>query len=242
MKKGYQNEVDFINYLNNRKYKEVNILFQDFLKSLYPNIKGEDLIQAYKYGKYAKADIVIEVCETKRGVSIKCGSKNSVHLEPIRDFVKYLEKLKFKQIDKLLYYLYSDGTNNNTGITRVTVNEYKENHKKEIIEINKELEVIKCELIKRFLIEADINYKVSVDAFISGNVNDFLWATKEEVIDYLKNINFESSGVHVSNLFIQNWNKNIKRNLKYEYCRDYIQVKWYSLFDDLMRIILHRKS
>ena len=46
--------------------------------------------------------------------------------------------------------------------------------------------------------------------------------------------------IGISSLFIQNWDKNLKRNEKYEYCREYIQVKWYSLFDDFIGIMNER--
>lgn len=237
MKNGYKNEFEFIDYLNNKKYWQLNPLIQDMLKALYPNIKNNDIIKAYKYGKFAKADIVINVKGILRGISIKCGSKNSVHLEPIEKFTKYLQTKNFKQIDNLLRYLYSDGTNNNTGTKRISSEQYKIQNSISINLINKEINNFKTDLITRFLIKTDINYKINVDIFIIGTINDFIWATKGEVINYLINNNITSTGVHISSLFIQNWNKNLTYNQKYEYCRNYIQVKWYSMFDDIIRIM-----
>lgn len=237
MNNGYKNEFEFIDYLNNKKYSQINPLMQDMLKSLYPNIKDHDIIKAYKYGKFAKADIVIEVNEILKGISIKCGIKNSVHLEPIEKFIKYLQIKNFKEIDNLLRYLYSDGTNNNTGSKRLSSAQYKINNGMNINLINEQFKNIKSSLIIRFLTKTDINYKVNVDLFITGNINDFIWATKDEVINYLVENDIYSSGVHVSKLFIQNWNKNLKYNSKYEYCRNYIQVKWYSMYDDIIRIM-----
>lgn len=239
---GYQNEYEFIKYLNKKKFKEVNILMQEFLKALFFNIKEEDVIIAYKYGKYAKVDMVIKVNNVSKGISIKCGGKNSVHVEKIDKFIEHLEKYNFKYKDELLRYLYSDGTNNNSGGHRQSSSEYKIGHETDISLINQNLQKISKDLIIRFLIKTDVNYKIKVDGFIEGYVNDFLWATTEEVVNYLTNINDESSGVHVSNLFIQNWNKNLKYNPKYEYCRSYIQVKWYSMFDDIVKIMCNRDN
>jgi len=242
MENGYQNEIDFINYLNSKKYADVNIMMQDFIKALFPDIKQQDTIKAYKYGHYAKTDIVIDINGIKKGISIKCGSRNSVHIEPISKFVNYLQKLDFDEINKLLEYIYSDGTNNNTDTLRQSAEEYKIKHSQDILLINNSLKSIKKDLIIRFLIKTDINYKITVDAFMEGQPFDFIWATKNEIINYLVKQEPISSGVHVSNLFIQNWNKNIKQNPKYEYCRDYIQVKWYSMFDDLIRIMCEREN
>ena len=44
---GYQNEMDFINYLNNRKFKELNIMMQEFIRTLYPKIKNDDYIDNF---------------------------------------------------------------------------------------------------------------------------------------------------------------------------------------------------
>lgn len=242
MKNGYKNEFEFINYLNNKKYWQLNPLMQDMLKTLYPNILNHDIIKAYKYGKFAKVDIVININGIIKGISIKCGVKNSVHVEPIQKFIKYLQAKNFKETDKLLRYLYSDGTNNNTGIERQSSKQYKINNCLDINQINENLKSIKSNLITRFLIKTDINYKVNVDLFITGTINDFIWATKDEVINYLSNNDCDSTSVHISNLFIQNWDKNLKYNPKYEYCRNYIQVKWYSMFDDVIKIICKRNN
>lgn len=240
---GIKNEYELINYLNNKKFNQIHIVFRELIESLFYNVSENDIISAYKYGSYAKCDMVIEINGEKKGISIKIGSKNSVHLETVESFCDFLRINKFKYINKFKKYLYSDGTNNNTGKNRISSIEYKKNHKKDIIKINRELFNLKEKLIYRFLICSDINYKVKVDAFIYGGVNDFLWVTTKEVFDYFdKEENIESSGIHIMSLFIQCWNKNLIRNPKYEHCRNYIQVKWYSMFDDVMKIMLDRNN
>lgn len=242
MKEGYLNEIVFINNINNKKYKETNILIQDLLKALYPKIKDDDKIIAYKYGKYAKADIVICIRNVKKGISIKMGDKNSVHLEKIDRFCKFLKKVNYYEIEKLKRYLYSDDTNDNTGKNRYSAEEYKKRFPKEVEIMNKELKKIKRIIIERFLIKTDINYKIKVDAFIYGTINDFIWATREEVLNHLYKKEIVTTGVNVGGLYIQNWDKNLKRNPKYEYCREYIQVKWFSLFDDIIQIMCNRDN
>ena len=55
-----------------------------------------------------------------------------------------------------------------------------------------------------------------------------------------KDLSLKENGLSVSNLYIQSWNKNIKRNPKYEYCRHYFQVKWYNIYDDIIEIMNKR--
>lgn len=242
MKNGYTKEFDFINYLNNKKFEELNIMMQELIQKLYPNIKNKDLIKASKYGRYAKADIVLSVRNRQRGISIKTGYKNSVHLEPISKFRKYLSLngVDEKIVEKFLRCIYSDGTNNNTGQSRMSNAEYVDFHQEDIKIINEVFGLLKPKLISRFLIETDIKYKVKVDAFIHGEIEDFIWATSEEVQQFLENEEIESTSVHSSKLYIQSWNKNIKRNEKYEHCREYIQVKWFSMYDDMIAIMARR--
>ena len=40
MTSGYKNEFDFIHYLNNKKFGEINILMQEVIQSLFPNINN----------------------------------------------------------------------------------------------------------------------------------------------------------------------------------------------------------
>ena len=49
------------------------------IETLYSNVSSNDVVSAYKYGQYAKVNIVIEIKEIKKGISIKNGVKNSVH-------------------------------------------------------------------------------------------------------------------------------------------------------------------
>ena len=239
MTKGYKNEVDFIEYLNNRKYEELNPLMQDVIMNLFPEVKPKDIITARKYGRYAKTDIVVSIRNKKRGISIKCGYKNSVHIEPLSRFNKYLFRNNIPKefVELLSCYIYSDGTNNNTGTKRISNAEYIDEHKEEVKELNRIFNNIKKELIKRFLIETDIKYRVTPAIFIHGEVNDFIWATREEIEEYLEKENINSTSVHVGKLYIQCWDKNLNRNEKYEYCREYIQVKWFSMYDDIVSIL-----
>ena len=242
MAHGYDNEIDFAEYLDNKKFEELNLLLQEVIQYLYPHIKPKDIIKATKYGRYAKTDIVISVRNKKRGISLKSGYKNSVHIEPINRFRRYLlfNGASEENIDLFVRYLYSDGTNNNTGKTRISNTEYIDNHKGEIKKINEMFHLLKKQLIKRFLIETDIKYKVPPTVFIHGEINDFIWASAEEIQEFLENEEIESTSVHSGKLYVQSWNKNIKRNEKYEYCRNYIQVKWFSMYDDMIAIMSKR--
>ena len=172
------------------------------------------------------------------------GYKNSVHVEHLNTFKRYLERkgITKNTTDELYRYIYSDGTNNNTGEVRLSNAEYIEKNEEDIKELNIIFNLLKSKLIDRFLIETDINYRVKVDAIIHGTPNDFIWVTSDDVKKYLENEDIISTSLHAGKLYIQSWNKNIVRNTKYEHCRDYIQVKWFSMYDDLINIMSRRSN
>lgn len=240
---GYKNEINFINEIDGKKVKELNPILQELIMTLFPNVRKYEVVRATKYGRYAKTDIVLTIRHKRKGISIKSGYKNSVHVEPISKFKKYLEfnGVRSETIEKFKEYIYSDGTNNNTGKRRMSNAEYIDIKQNDIIEINKELEKLKKKLIKRFLIETDIKYRVKVDAFIHGEPNDFIWVTASEVEEYLEQKEIKSTSVHSGKLYIQTWDKNLIRNPKYENRREYIQVKWFSMYDDMIEIMSKRE-
>lgn len=145
IKAGYQNELNFIDELNNKEVGQLNPILHDLIMALYPEAKEIDLIKAKKYGRYAKTDIVISIRNKRKGLSLKSGSKNSVHVEPIKKFKKFLMQNKVDKniIDKFLRYIYSDGSNDNTGKIRLSNADYIEEHEEEIKEINRVFQELK---------------------------------------------------------------------------------------------------
>ena len=69
MTRGYEIEFEFIDYLDNKKFEQLNPLMQDVIQNLYPDIKPKDIVRATKYGRYAKTDIVVSVRNKKRGIT-----------------------------------------------------------------------------------------------------------------------------------------------------------------------------
>lgn len=243
---GYENEDEFVRYLNKKQYQFVHPIFQDLLKKLYPNIKNDDMIRCLpNFGKQ-KSDIILIVNHVAKRVSIKKGVKNSVHAEPVWTFIRFLKKEKVPDlvIQKLLQYHYADGTLNGSGKNRLSVKEYKEKHQSEIDWMNRHFNSRQfvSKLIDRFVLVGN-NSKTSVDALIYGVVEDFLWATKEEIKTViLEQIEDYSTSVHFSCLTYQPMTRCLNRNPKYEAKRHYIQMKWYNIADDIFKIMSCRAN
>ncbi len=167
--------------------------------------------------------------------------KNSVHVEGIESFTTFLKELGVRKslINMFLKYHYADGTKNGTGDIRISSAEYKKHHQNEINKINKELNKDRYidKLINRFVLQGNKS-GYEVDAIIYGVVDDFIWITNEE-IKYIikKHLVDDISSLHVSCLSIQPMSRNLNYNSKYEFCRHYIQIKWYNISDQIIEVI-----
>lgn len=154
---GVINEYLFNKEINGKRFNELPYLIQEMILILYPKIKLNSSIKCFKNLEYEKGDIVIQVGYVRKYVSIKKGYRNSIHCESIEKFISFLKKLNINKaiINEILKYQYADGTTNGTGSNRLSALEYKENNKKSIDLINKNLnkpEIIE-EVVNRFIIQ-----------------------------------------------------------------------------------------
>ena len=124
---GFDNEFIFVKNLNGKTIQELNPLLRELIYYLFYDIKNDDIIKCWRNHYPQKADILIKVKNHIRGVSIKKGMKNSVHVDCISEFIHFLidNKVPRHIIIKYLKYQYADGTTNGSGRKRLSVEEYK---------------------------------------------------------------------------------------------------------------------
>ena len=238
--RGISNENEFIEYFRNKKINELNPMAYSLIINLFPDAKENDIIKTtYRLDK-TKSDLLITVNDITKKISVKNGRCNSVHLESIETFVDFLRKNKISDdiITKFLYYHYADGTTNGTGLKRLSVSEYKEEKQEEIDTINNAFsnETTITNAVDRFVLVG--KFYDSVDVIIYGTVDNFIWITKEEIYELILNKKDEySTGIHFGPLFCQPWTRNLQYKQSDEYKRNYVQIKWYSLADDIIKVM-----
>lgn len=237
-KNGFENEIDFVKKLNDKKFHELDYNLQLLLKDLYSDINKNDIIKCYKNKELQKYDIIIYCNNIPKRISIKKGIKNSVHTEPISEFIHFLieNKMPRSLIIAFLNYHYADGTTNGTGTQRLKIEDYKKINQQEIDSINSFLNqdnIIKL-AIDRFIIKGR-NSNQDIDAIIYGVPNDFLWIKKNDIYNILlSKKDIYSTSIHFSTLTYQPLNRCINKNPKYEKDRFISQVKWYNLCDNII--------
>ena len=237
---GFQNETDLISALSNKLYAELNDNLKKFISFLFPQVNNNDKIKCYSGIVGQKPDIIIEINNKRKNVSIKKGSGNSVHQEDIDLFMEFLTTLDISEEAKieLLKYHWADGTTDGSGKIRVSSAEYKAEHQKEIDLINSELNKREplTKLITRVLFKGKSDKFDGADVVYYGTINEGHWATKDEIIKYMLNNKFAINSIHFGPLTYQIWNRCLNFNPNTENRRNVMQVKWGSLERDLLII------
>lgn len=235
---GYDNEYEFVKYLNGKKIKELDIRTQEIIYSIFYGINKNDTIKCWRNHLPQKSDILIKIKDYIRGISIKKGSKNSVHVERISDFIEFLKENNVPQeiIDKYLYFHFADGTKNGTGKIRISTEEYKKNHQGDIDEINTYFN--KSNIIEkaadRFVLKGN-NSNYYISGIIYGEVDDYLWISKENIKQIMLSKKDEySTGIHFGPLSVQPKARCLNYNSKYIKDRYQVQIKWFELFDNII--------
>ena len=233
---GYQNEFLIVLEFNNKKVKELNPMLREVIDDLFPNIDEEKTVKSWRnHINNQKGDILIKIDKKVKTISIKKGSRNSVHVENIESFKIFLRELGIKEKIIYNYELFHYGVNKFYPNKIFSSSEFTNKNKKKIHMINQAfLSINMDKIIDRFILCGNTS-KYRIDGIIYGTPTDFLWINTNDILNIIKkSIDRDSNSVHIGALYIQPLNKCINGNKKYLWCRDYIQVKWYSLFDDII--------
>lgn len=235
---GYDNEFEFVKYLNGRKVRDLNPMFRELIERLYDNLNDGYIISSWRNHYLQKSDIFIRINGIMKGISIKKGMKNSVHVDGISNFIHFLieNKVPREIVIEYLKYHYADGTTNGKGKERMSVEEYKVMHQDDIDKINNHFntEEILDRAVERFIIKGN-NARYCIDALICGEVNDFIWIMPEDIKKMiLSKKDVYSTAVHFGPITCQPKNRCLNYNPLYEKDRFCVQLKWYNLHDEII--------
>lgn len=236
---GFSMEKSIASYLNEKALCQLNGNMHNFVRWLFGDSLNEkttvysDVVP--KIGrKNAKADIWIRVGETTKNISLKIGSGNSVHQEKLSEFCDFLKSIdvSVEIIENLKLFHYGDDSTDGKGEKRYSSIEIKEKYKNEIKLVNKSLNrpAVLKKILDRVLIKGTTSNPVEVDAFYHGHLESGIWASREEVIDFLlNNISGNMAGVQFSKLTYQPWTRDENRTAVHPERREVMQLKWGSM-------------
>lgn len=232
---GFQNEIQLFNSLNGQQYFDLNPNLQKFIFEINKSVPKDKII-ANKIGGENKSDLLIIVDNKQFNVSIKKGTGNSIHQEPVEEFIEFLEK-NYKidpyVFENIRHFIWGDETIDGSGdvSNRMSANQYKKKYPEKINSIqtyfNNHLE----DLIKRFVIEGVSDYS-SVDYLYYGDINYGKCISSGNIIRFMMN-NSSNGLISIGRMSFQAWNRNLNGGVKSESKRGSIQLKWGTLKSDV---------
>ena len=239
---GNKNEKLLIEALDNKKFHELTSNLKNMINLITDKqIDENDTILACPIAGVNKADICVIINENEYNISVKMGKGNSVHQEPVEEFISYLESkydIDDDLKDDIRFFIWGDGTLNGKGeiSSRMRIGKLKQMYPKKINNIKSVFHDNKKELIKRFLMNGSKS-DVPADFIYYGTADDGEIAKITDAINWLSEDENEKTraNIPVGGLTFQAWNRNIK-NKNPERYRGVIQLKWPTLNKDIKKI------
>lgn len=239
MNDGFINEEVLREYINRNSFATYNSNIKSFLTFAFGNNLDTSLsFKAEKKAGQVKPDLVIKHNGIEKYISVKKGSGNSVHQESIDMFFTFFNSLLgATALNNLKTFHYGDDTTNDTGAVRYSAAQCKTKYARQVASLNVELN--KWEnletFLDRFLFVGNVGSLV-VDVVYHGTIDSGLWASKDEIVNYVRNNYFDTNAVHFGPLTYQVWGRDEKRTAVHPDRRYVMQVKWGSLEKDLIAI------
>lgn len=239
MNDGFINEELLRDYINDGDYASYNSNIKSFLKFLFKeNFNPRLPFSADKTKNQVKPDLWISHNGTKKYVSIKKGSGNSVHQENASVFFPFFEeKVGAESLNDLKLFHYGDDTTDDSGVTRYSAAECKNRYAKQISELNAKINTKPniSLFLDRFLFVGNVAL-IPADAIYHGTIDSGLWASRSEIMDYASKQPFSLNAIHFGPLTYQVWGRNENRTAVHPERRYVMQVKWGSIAKDLAAI------
>ena len=234
---GFENEDKIILALNGKRFDELNENLQQLITSSFSEYSST--IEAIKQAGQNKSDLKIIIGNESHTYSIKKGTGNSIHQEPIEPFLEFLAQnyaIDEEMKNSLRLFIWGDTTFDGTGNVsdRLSAPQFKKKHLQVVESIQHFFNSIKEPLIKRFLIEG-VQSNSSAEFVYYGTVESGVCCKSDKIVDWIANNNSKGA-ISIGKLTFQAWNRNINGGDKSEKKRGVIQLKWGSIKDDIVVI------
>ena len=237
---GFENETNIKEYLHGKYFYELNHnLKNNLILKLSNDIDNETIISCCKIGGANKADLGIKINKKAYLISVKKGTGNSLHQEPIRTFIDYIKKIEGcdeEIINSVKYYIWGDNTYDGTGpiADRMNAIYLKKYHPEILTKIQKFFDLNKKILIDRFIKYGTKRESEYAQFIYYGTVSNGIIRPIDNVVEYLSKIT--KPILSVGGLTFQAWNRNINGGNKSEKKRGVIQLKWGNINKELSNV------
>lgn len=237
----FTNEHDISSYLNWKRIKEVNPNLKKFIRFMFWDVGENSIIKSKGVWWTNKADVYIEINWIRKNISIKKWTGNSVHQEPVEEFIDFLRESYPDEADEeifndIRFFIRWDLTLDWTWRKedRMSSTALTKKYPNRIKTINDYFSNKKEDLIRRFVINwAKSN--ISADYVYHWTITSWKWEEANKLVQ--KIVNEENNGaIPIWALTFQAWNRGIWEATKEvtEKKRWVIQLKFWWILDYLI--------
>ena len=222
---GNQNEIIFVEELNEKLYKNLNQNLQTFIYSLDSSVTSNTKIEAqHRGGESIKDNVKIMINGNTYKINVVSGKNNSVHQEDVKDFINDLS-IPQNIADSFRRFIWGDGTLDGTGtiMQRLGYWAIKKQDPSDINVIQNYLNdpTNKRKLLVRFL-QTGRNTS-SVDYIYYRTPKKNTWKPIANIINF-HNTQLKIKKPSIGNLTLQAWKRSL--NGQCDGDRGQIQLKW----------------
>jgi len=225
---GKNEEKNLVNNLNNKKFSDLDYKHKEIISKSFSNISENSIIKASNISGNLKPDLEILINNKTNLYSLKTGSGNSIHQEPLDEFIKFskeLNKSSEEILDTIKFFIWTDGTTDGTG-------EIRDRMDKKTLRLKYPE---KLSLIKNFffnnkimIIERILLKNTSHLIFKKKNGN-YLIKNRDFIFNKFEKYNEGTYGL--GPITFQTWNPALKGQTKKP--RNVVQFKWGKIEKDL---------
>lgn len=239
---GKLNEDEMMLALNNHMVKDLIPNLRYLLQELFGALEANEIVTCTQPEIPIKPDLLITYKGITKGVSVKTGTSEFVHGEPIEKFTIFLKELGIsdKTIRTLLLNQFGDGSVDGTGKERMPLYELKYQLAEDIREANTELNSNSTKLIKIFdrLVFSGWNKEVTTaDAIYHGDMFNGIVATKTQITKWLEDKYWDYyDNLHIGPIFLRPHARYIGVEVKNEFYRHKIDGFWTNMLADIRYI------
>ena len=227
---------------NNHMVKDLIPNLRYLLQELFGALEANEVITCTQPDIPIKPDLLITYKGITKGLSIKSGTSEFVHGEPIEKFIEFLKELGItdKTIRTLLLNQFGDGTIDGTGKERMPLFELKYQLAEDIRETNTELNSnsnILTKIIDRLLFSGWNKEAVPADAIYHGDMFNGVVATKTQIMKWIENKSWDYyDNLHVGPIFLRPHARYIGTEIRNEFYRHKIDGFWTNMMADIKYI------
>ena len=239
---GKINEDEMMLALNNHRVMDLLPNLHYVMEELFGALEPEEIIKCTQPSVPIKPDLLITYKGVTKGLSIKTGTSEFVHGEPVEKYVEFLKEIGIsdKTITTILLNQFGDGTTDGTGKERMELIELKYQLRVQIKQANTELNSdpeILLKIIDRMVFQGWDENAQRADALYHGDMYQGVIVTRKQVIKHIRNKYWDYyDNLHVGPIFLRPHARYIGTEIKHEFSRHKIDGFWSNLLADIKYI------